>query len=107
MMLHFALLPFAMALSAADPAQDAADARCVVAMASKLQSPGVSEDGKASIKGVMLYFLGKLAARHPSSELAGMIDGEGNKMLKTEVDSVGLACADEVKRIGNVLQGIE
>lgn len=100
-MLLAALMMTAMPMP--DPSQDVKDARCVAAMLNF--SSTADEAGKASINGVLLFFVGKLAGRHTPDQVRDILNGVEKDLAGADFKAIGSACTQEMIATGNVLQG--
>jgi len=89
------LLALATAAPAPDP-QTLADARCVVAMGSVIDTP----DPKAKQLAVMtlLYFMGRIDGRSPGLDIKTVYDGEAKKMSPQEVKPMVQSCIEQVQQ---------
>ena len=76
--------------------------QCVVAM-STLGRSATGTD-QANINGVMLFFLGKLAARHSPAELTALIARASTRSGSANMAATARDCAKEVEQLGATMQ---
>ena len=94
-------LPVGTSAGAQDLSQSQRDAQCAVAMVRVMAVTAPAD--QAAVKGVMLFFAGKLLGRHTGPEARDLITAAESDVTDANIQAIGLRCAQEMMTLGEVL----